>query len=156
MHHSRQAIRRGHGVVLVVATFLLLGSLATGAEASAKFASTAQMQVRPSFGPGGTQIDAQAKGMITFNLCYRNLQFKDSAGVVTTLIGGLPFTDSFRARATIPLNTASGLGGVYVQDVTKVLGQCLPGYGFWIEARSEEHTSELQSRVDLVCRLLLE
>src|SRR5207247_5513550 len=33
-------------------------------------------------------------------------------------------------------------------------------YGLYIytmlEARSEEHTSELQSRVDLVCRLLLE
>src|SRR5207247_8041599 len=27
---------------------------------------------------------------------------------------------------------------------------------FALEARSEEHTSELQSRVDLVCRLLLE
>src|SRR5207247_7179644 len=27
---------------------------------------------------------------------------------------------------------------------------------FWIKPRSEEHTSELQSRVDLVCRLLLE
>src|SRR6266536_4181763 len=26
----------------------------------------------------------------------------------------------------------------------------------WSPARSEEHTSELQSRVDLVCRLLLE
>src|SRR5207247_11195905 len=26
----------------------------------------------------------------------------------------------------------------------------------WIRSRSEEHTSELQSRVDLVCRLLLE
>src|SRR5207247_6876755 len=31
---------------------------------------------------------------------------------------------------------------------------CLIGGGLWI--RSEEHTSELQSRVDLVCRLLLE
>src|SRR5216683_7760193 len=28
--------------------------------------------------------------------------------------------------------------------------------GGWINARSEEHTSELQSRSDLVCRLLLE
>src|SRR2546421_3296724 len=26
----------------------------------------------------------------------------------------------------------------------------------WLERRSEEHTSELQSRSDLVCRLLLE
>src|SRR6266704_7158998 len=28
--------------------------------------------------------------------------------------------------------------------------------GAWAEVRSEEHTSELQSRFDLVCRLLLE
>src|SRR2546429_1679351 len=28
--------------------------------------------------------------------------------------------------------------------------------GFWHKARSEEHTSELQSRLHLVCRLLLE
>src|SRR5699024_11979531 len=27
---------------------------------------------------------------------------------------------------------------------------------FWSKSRSEEHTSELQSRFDLVCRLLLE
>src|SRR5690349_25137575 len=27
---------------------------------------------------------------------------------------------------------------------------------FWVPCRSEEHTSELQSRRDLVCRLLLE
>src|SRR5438105_10488732 len=31
-----------------------------------------------------------------------------------------------------------------------------PGGGATIHGRSEEHTSELQSRVDLVCRLLLE
>src|SRR3712207_8950899 len=30
------------------------------------------------------------------------------------------------------------------------------GMGAWTEARSEEHTSELQSRQYLVCRLLLE
>src|SRR5438105_10636088 len=30
------------------------------------------------------------------------------------------------------------------------------GNGAWMGSRSEEHTSELQSRVDLVCRLLLE
>src|SRR5699024_12413093 len=35
-----------------------------------------------------------------------------------------------------------------------VLGE-LPGQ-FLLRARSEEHTSELQSRFDLVCRLLLE
>src|SRR5690349_25166098 len=34
------------------------------------------------------------------------------------------------------------------------LGRAIDHRGFWI--RSEEHTSELQSRRDLVCRLLLE
>src|SRR5699024_11778114 len=32
----------------------------------------------------------------------------------------------------------------------------LPGAGIFTVARSEEHTSELQSRFELVCRLLLE
>src|SRR5688572_32647221 len=31
-----------------------------------------------------------------------------------------------------------------------------PGKGAWATARSEEHTSELQSQSNLVCRLLLE
>src|SRR5690606_39804510 len=41
-------------------------------------------------------------------------------------------------------------------------GECPPPAGFmtgvtaWIMSRSEEHTSELQSREKLVCRLLLE
>src|SRR5260221_9967239 len=33
---------------------------------------------------------------------------------------------------------------------------CEVGYGGMIDLRSEEHTSELQSHSDLVCRLLLE
>src|SRR3989440_2799406 len=35
-------------------------------------------------------------------------------------------------------------------------GRCRSGVGASRENRSEEHTSELQSRSDLVCRLLLE
>ena len=38
-------------------------------------------------------------------------------------------------------------------NLFSVLGFCL---GFKGEPRSEEHTSELQSRTNLVCRLLLE
>src|SRR5256886_12535575 len=33
---------------------------------------------------------------------------------------------------------------------------CIAAYGFLISERSEEHTSELQSQSNLVCRLLLE
>src|SRR5438105_11451111 len=36
------------------------------------------------------------------------------------------------------------------------LGNVVARRGLRLAARSEEHTSELQSRVDLVCRLLLE
>src|SRR5699024_11857749 len=41
-----------------------------------------------------------------------------------------------------------------VRKKEKLLGILLGGKG--VRARSEEHTSELQSRFDLVCRLLLE
>src|SRR5438105_15458893 len=57
-----------------------------------------------------------------------------------------PYTTLFRSRrwrATPAAPTDCGLG----------IADCgLPA----TSARSEEHTSELQSRVDLVCRLLLE
>src|SRR3712207_7152876 len=58
---------------------------------------------------------------------------------------------AFTPRAALVRNVASGTaaGG----------GWAIPSYiavGFGREGRSEEHTSELQSRQYLVCRLLLE
>src|SRR5699024_11446290 len=41
---------------------------------------------------------------------------------------------------------------VYLRGIIRVIN-CLPSLG---QNRSEEHTSELQSRFELVCRLLLE
>src|SRR5437868_11007007 len=53
-----------------------------------------------------------------------------------------PYTTLFRSRALAgPGRSPGGLGGILRSS---------PG------GRSEEHTSELQSRFDLVCRLLLE
>src|SRR5699024_12407912 len=43
---------------------------------------------------------------------------------------------------------------VSLQDVIRMLAYFLDSKG--VAGRSEEHTSELQSRFDLVCRLLLE
>src|SRR5438874_8951656 len=65
-----------------------------------------------------------------------------------------PYTTLFRSVAT--------LGRTLVAKAKDGLDAILPGYTHgqraqpvrW--ARSEEHTSELQSRRDLVCRLLLE
>src|SRR3712207_2126875 len=67
---------------------------------------------------------------------------------------------------SILVGTPSGVslapeGGAHQSIVTPSIGIGLPGCTFWEPAfgqdlRSEEHTSELQSRQYLVCRLLLE
>src|SRR5690606_41965005 len=49
-----------------------------------------------------------------------------------------------------PLSTV--VGGFFLKAINDELGMTT----YVIEARSEEHTSELQSRENLVCRLLLE
>src|SRR5438874_3485561 len=67
-----------------------------------------------------------------------------------------PYTTLFRSL------TPAGVGGALLLRALQQLGtlgprrrgrHVEPHHG---EARSEEHTSELQSRRDLVCRLLLE
>src|SRR5207247_5309735 len=87
-----------------------------------------------------------------------------------------PYTTLFRSqpvgghRLDGPLDRAELIGHVFVEDA-RALFQVLrrtdervdvlprvegPGRGHEHLRRSEEHTSELQSRVDLVCRLPLE
>src|SRR5438034_4328245 len=58
-----------------------------------------------------------------------------------------PYTTLFRSRIVVPAALASATAAVQLEPwlTTTVLG-----------VRSEEHTSELQSHSDLVCRLLLE
>src|SRR5438477_4146746 len=56
-----------------------------------------------------------------------------------------PYTTLFRSRALAALSAAEVPTGVLVAPVIPALND-----------RSEEHTSELQSHVNLVCRLLLE
>src|SRR5947209_11938669 len=56
-----------------------------------------------------------------------------------------PYTTLFRSRGTA--TTRPWLGGCTLRD---------SGASFASDKRSEEHTSELQSRQYLVCRLLLE
>src|SRR5438874_8151989 len=70
-----------------------------------------------------------------------------------------PYTTLFRsdiAKGWLAVTLAGKIGGdmpgaLAVGAVAAVVGNC------WsVFLRSEEHTSELQSRRDLVCRLLLE
>src|SRR3712207_7748345 len=85
-----------------------------------------------------------------------------------------PYTTLFRSRAQLhALGThiaAAPLGApnlilfqVQEKDITELAGRFqvqeedyMPYYPPYIPPRSEEHTSELQSRQYLVCRLLLE
>src|SRR5690349_23155843 len=66
--------------------------------------------------------------------------------VFLAAISGL--TSSLRAAPAVTCENFNELGNVYQQGVNTNGLNGMP--------RSEEHTSELQSRRDLVCRLLLE
>src|SRR2546422_1423775 len=64
-----------------------------------------------------------------------------------------PYTTLFRSRRTrVQLLFCSRLQAIWVMRSTPVQ----PERTSMFRARSEEHTSELQSRLHLVCRLLLE
>src|SRR5690349_22888413 len=66
-----------------------------------------------------------------------------------------PYTTLFRSEGEVPGVGAVGEGGkVGVEDGKG--GPAAGAVGLGAQRRSEEHTSELQSRRDLVCRLLLE
>src|SRR5207247_7975451 len=79
-----------------------------------------------------------------------------------------PYTTLFRSSQHLPCRSGarrpSRAAGMVGQE--RLTGQCVPpdrgggtpsrAGGQVRRSRSEEHTSELQSRVDLVCRLLLE
>src|SRR5690606_41063847 len=87
-----------------------------------------------------------------------------------------PYTTLFRSVTVIihgdPHQTASGVtvlvqrtqvefltelrGAIEVDAERHVIGTVVHGKGIIRKSRSEEHTSELQSRENLVCRLLLE
>src|SRR5690606_40518370 len=83
-----------------------------------------------------------------------------------------PYTTLFRSKAYVgvhpePVGTGTGAGRVVrghcdhhrLSGAPVLVGQARGGAGpgsVPVRRRSEEHTSELQSRENLVCRLLLE
>src|SRR5207247_11098271 len=79
-----------------------------------------------------------------------------------------PYTTLFRSSQSTPvdglrlmedfLQTFPQINGVYNGADSTAVGaaQAVVSAGKAGSIRSEEHTSELQSRVDIVCRLLLE
>src|SRR3712207_7346801 len=72
-----------------------------------------------------------------------------------------PYTTLFRSLALVALQVTlhapAGRGGARIDYLGAVLIGFVAGLPMvWVTFRSEEHTSELQSRQYLVCRLLLE
>src|SRR5215813_15238774 len=61
-----------------------------------------------------------------------------------------PYTTLFRSRPRLGLVCACPISRRFRDDI------CSQSEKPWYRPRSEEHTSELQSRPHLVCRLLLE
>src|SRR2546428_3490224 len=66
-----------------------------------------------------------------------------------------PYTTLFRSHETV-VRAEQGEGLGADAAVLEPVEQLRPNRGVVDLGRSEEHTSELQSRSDLVCRLLLE
>src|SRR2546421_1682011 len=102
----------------------------------------------------------------TLSLCFFFFFFNDTATTeiyTLSLHDALPISQTkiFRGRSMAMLGAAS-ISGVPALGVPKISnfvgGIFIPIFAaspLW-STRSEEHTSELQSRSDLVCRLLLE
>src|SRR5690349_11495166 len=68
-----------------------------------------------------------------------------------------PWLDLFRIRrCQIKIRRDPRFPGCIYSEMKMCLAPCFGGCTLEEYARSEEHTSELQSRRDLVCRLLLE
>src|SRR5699024_11457560 len=62
---------------------------------------------------------------------------------------------SMEILLTVPLKDSQIIGGKYLSGIILLIFSLVPTFFYFI-TRSEEHTSELQSRFDFVCRLLLE
>src|SRR4051812_11947592 len=75
----------------------------------------------------------------------------DSQGVFFGRSGALP-----AATCTLSLHDALPICGIAVQLSSEVTMSTVPPVRPGPTGRSEEHTSELQSHVNFVCRLLLE
>src|SRR2546422_1870182 len=69
-----------------------------------------------------------------------------------------PYTTLFRSDETAgpSRNRRCACSGKALASVSAATNKTVLGMHDWYTRRSEEHTSELQSRLHLVCRLLLE
>src|SRR2546430_10596740 len=84
----------------------------------------------------------------------------DALGLSPVWVQGSSFSPCFLKRSGARRSSASGCmqwaPSLLASGSTETSGYCVHTSGAHGEIRSEEHTSELQSQSNLVCRLLLE
>src|SRR5699024_11594879 len=104
------------------------------------------------------EIPTAADGDVDFDALKENVGPK-TAGIMLTNPSTLGVFDRRIEEIAQIVHDAGGLLYYDGANLNAILGKVRPGdMGFDVihMNRSEEHTSELQSRFDLVCRLLLE
>src|SRR3712207_8492798 len=74
----------------------------------------------------------------------------------TTLFRSFQQSEDALAQVTAALKSTGGAAGFTAKQLSEMAAQLQSVSTFDDDDRSEEHTSELQSRQYLVCRLLLE
>src|SRR5207249_10410646 len=89
-------------------------------------------------------LSASSSSSLFFFQCYRPL--RDLHSFPTRRSSDLSMLESWRPGSLYVAYDVMKAGQTKIESITTSFG----------EIRSEEHTSELQSRFDLVCRLLLE
>src|SRR5699024_12524817 len=84
------------------------------------------------------------------------LSLHDALPIFLTLISGCFYQFHISCEPTIFKQFSNALGNRFPRNDLR--SGAVNGRGTFgkVDTRSEEHTSELQSRIDLVCRLLLE
>src|SRR5690349_25148807 len=90
-------------------------------------------------------------------LLYRIDDFLSSMSLIFSFLSFFFFNDTATTEIyTLSLHDALPISASTIRRVVSCATSQAPLRSVSITVRSEEHTSELQSRRDLVCRLLLE
>src|SRR5690606_16615032 len=109
--------------------------------------------------PAGAYLPAVQTGSLVYT--SGQVPLADGKPIATGKVGADVSPEQAKDLArTCALNALAAVDSLVGIDaivrVVKVVGFVASAEGFGGQPRSEEHTSELQSRENLVCRLLLE
>src|SRR2546428_8161838 len=100
------------------------------------------------------------EGLSAYMLKHHSVTYRRVSQQLNRAVGARP-AGTGEPASVVMIGNSLFLDGIQVDRLQELTSERLRIYPIFLEAtgyydRSEEHTSELQSRSDLVCRLLLE